>query len=234
MLQITPQMRILVAIEAVDGRKGIDSLVQLCRETLDADPSPAVYLCFAAGAQLPSDCWLMTARGSGSPKSGFRKDVSVVAKRRRPARSLEAYQAQLLLAAGDPIPKPRRCGASELNGLTKKGLAFPEVFCHTAAVAAPWRYRGRNIGEEEIAFLRQFIAEHPTLSRWALSRQLCEVWQWKQANGTLVMRSAADCCCCWSGVARLSCRQYGDIFRSARAAPRAVSARQSARARPVS
>jgi hypothetical protein len=27
MLQITPQMRILVAVEAVDGRKGIDSLV---------------------------------------------------------------------------------------------------------------------------------------------------------------------------------------------------------------
>ena len=38
MLQITPQMRILVAIEAVDGRKGIDSLVQLCREKLDSDP----------------------------------------------------------------------------------------------------------------------------------------------------------------------------------------------------
>ncbi len=52
-------------------------------------------------------------------------------------------------------------------------------------MAAQWRYRGRNIGEEEIVFLRQFIAEHPTLSRWALSRQLCEVWQWKQANGAL-------------------------------------------------
>ena len=38
MLQLTPQMRILVAIEAVDGRKGIDSLVHLCRETLAADP----------------------------------------------------------------------------------------------------------------------------------------------------------------------------------------------------
>lgn len=38
MLQITPQMRILVAVEAVDGRKGIDSLVQLCREKLNADP----------------------------------------------------------------------------------------------------------------------------------------------------------------------------------------------------
>lgn len=35
---ITPQMRILVAIEAVDGRKGIDSLAQLCQEKLQSDP----------------------------------------------------------------------------------------------------------------------------------------------------------------------------------------------------
>ena len=32
MIQITAQMRVLVAIEAVDGRKGIDSLAQLCQE----------------------------------------------------------------------------------------------------------------------------------------------------------------------------------------------------------
>jgi len=31
-------MRILVALESIDGRKGIDSLVQLCREQLHADP----------------------------------------------------------------------------------------------------------------------------------------------------------------------------------------------------
>ena len=31
MLQIAPQMRILVAIEPVDFRKGIDGLVQFCR-----------------------------------------------------------------------------------------------------------------------------------------------------------------------------------------------------------
>ncbi len=36
--KITPQLRILVGIEAIDGRKGIDSLAQLCREKLDADP----------------------------------------------------------------------------------------------------------------------------------------------------------------------------------------------------
>ena len=36
--QITPQMRILVAVEAVDGRKGIDSLARLCQERLQSDP----------------------------------------------------------------------------------------------------------------------------------------------------------------------------------------------------
>ena len=38
MIQIAPQMRILVAIEAVDGRKGIDSLARLYQEKLQADP----------------------------------------------------------------------------------------------------------------------------------------------------------------------------------------------------
>jgi len=37
-IQITPQLRILVAVEAVDGRKGVDSLAQLCREKLNSDP----------------------------------------------------------------------------------------------------------------------------------------------------------------------------------------------------
>jgi hypothetical protein len=34
MIQITAQMRVLVAIEPVDGRKGIDSLALLCQEKL--------------------------------------------------------------------------------------------------------------------------------------------------------------------------------------------------------
>ncbi|HLI82374.1 MAG TPA: Druantia anti-phage system protein DruA [Bryobacteraceae bacterium] len=64
-------------------------------------------------------------------------------------------------------------------------LAFCADFWHTAAVAEEYRYRGRNIGRSEILFVRQFIAEHPEMSRYALSRQLCELWQWKQANGAL-------------------------------------------------
>jgi hypothetical protein len=52
-------------------------------------------------------------------------------------------------------------------------------------VPEEYRYRGRDISRSEILFVRQFIADHPELSRYALSRQLCELWQWKQANGAL-------------------------------------------------
>jgi len=38
MLQITPQMRVLVAGKPIDGRKGIDSLARLCQQELGADP----------------------------------------------------------------------------------------------------------------------------------------------------------------------------------------------------
>lgn len=38
MLQITPQMRILVAVEPADFRRGIDSLARLCQETFQDDP----------------------------------------------------------------------------------------------------------------------------------------------------------------------------------------------------
>jgi hypothetical protein len=48
---------------------------------------------------------------------------------------------------------------------------------------APWRYRGREISSEEVAFIRRLIAEHPALSRRALSQKLCDAWHWQQANG---------------------------------------------------
>jgi hypothetical protein len=48
-----------------------------------------------------------------------------------------------------------------------------------------WRYRGQTIDQEQLGFLREFIAAHPDSSRWKLSRQLCEALGWKQANGAL-------------------------------------------------
>src|SRR6202050_430700 len=50
---------------------------------------------------------------------------------------------------------------------------------------ADWRYRGRVVTTEDILFIRQVIADHPSMSRRKLSAELCEAWQWKQANGAL-------------------------------------------------
>ena len=38
MIQITPHMRIMLAVDPVDFRKGIDGLAGLCRRVLHADP----------------------------------------------------------------------------------------------------------------------------------------------------------------------------------------------------
>src|SRR5215471_13938199 len=48
-----------------------------------------------------------------------------------------------------------------------------------------WKYRGRVITPGDIAFLRQFLAQHSGLSRRKLSAKVCEAWQWRQANGGL-------------------------------------------------
>lgn len=102
-IQLAPQFRILVAIEAVDGRKGIDALAQFCREKLNADPFSGCIFIFrtrrgTAIKLLTYDgqgFWIATKRLS---KGRFRwwpvgQDEAQV---------LRAHQAQLLLAAGNP------------------------------------------------------------------------------------------------------------------------------------
>ena len=49
----------------------------------------------------------------------------------------------------------------------------------------PLTYRHRLITEDDLVFIRKLIAEHPQLSRRALSAKLCEAWNWRQANGAL-------------------------------------------------
>jgi hypothetical protein len=46
-------------------------------------------------------------------------------------------------------------------------------------------YRGRNINEADLLFIKQLIADNPSSSRRDLSKKLCEAWNWRQANGSL-------------------------------------------------
>jgi Domain of unknown function (DUF4338) len=48
-----------------------------------------------------------------------------------------------------------------------------------------WKYRGRIFNPADIESIRRLIAANPESSRWALSRKLCEEWDWKQTNGAL-------------------------------------------------
>lgn len=46
-------------------------------------------------------------------------------------------------------------------------------------------YRGRAVTDDDVTFIRQLIAADPNASRRALSRRLCEAWNWVQPNGAL-------------------------------------------------
>ncbi len=83
MLQITPQMRILVALEAVDGRKGVDGLAQLCREKLASDPFSGCVFIFRS--RSAKSIRLLVYDGQGfffGPEASLQGTVSVVANRR--------------------------------------------------------------------------------------------------------------------------------------------------------
>ncbi len=103
MIQMTSQMKILVAIEPVDGRKGIDSLAQICRERLSEDPFSGCIFVFRtrSGTSIKllmfdgQGFWIAQKRLSqGRFKSWPRGGAAGYA--------LEAYQAQVLFAAGNP------------------------------------------------------------------------------------------------------------------------------------
>jgi hypothetical protein len=47
------------------------------------------------------------------------------------------------------------------------------------------KYRGREVTDADVVFIQRLIAEHPELSRRALSQELCRAWNWVQPNGHL-------------------------------------------------
>ena len=104
MIQITPQMRIFVAVEPADFRKGIDGLAQVCRQVLKQDPFSG-YLFIFKNKRANSikilvydgqGFWLCQKRLS---KGRFRFWPATGDER---ARRLAAHEIQLLIWNGDP------------------------------------------------------------------------------------------------------------------------------------
>ena len=104
MIQVTPQMRILVAVEPADFRKGIDGLARVCREALRQDPfSGYVFVfgnrCHKAIKILVYDgqgFWLCQKRLSQGRFPWWPPSRSEA------TQALEAHQLGVLLSGGDP------------------------------------------------------------------------------------------------------------------------------------
>lgn len=104
MIQVAPQMRILVAVEPADFRRGIDGLARLCKEVLKADPFSGYLFVFRnrsakaikALAYDGQGFWLCHKRLS---RGRFRWWPSSPTDA---ARALDAHELQVLLAAGNP------------------------------------------------------------------------------------------------------------------------------------
>ena len=75
MIQLTPQMRILVAVEAQDFRKGIDGLARICREVLDTDPFGGTLFVFRNRRGTALKCLVYDSQGFGWRRNACRAGV---------------------------------------------------------------------------------------------------------------------------------------------------------------
>jgi transposase len=102
-IQITPQMRILVAVDPTDFRRGIDGLARQCRQALQSDPfSGALFIFRNRSAKaikiLAYDgqgFWLCQKRLSSGRFRFWPGGVEAV-------KGLQAHELQVLLSAGNP------------------------------------------------------------------------------------------------------------------------------------
>lgn len=103
MIAITPQMRILLAVEPVDFRKGIDGLVAVCRQKLRVEPLDGALFVFRSFSQRSlklvmydgQGFWLCQKRLSDGRFSWWPSSSEQGVCR------VEPHQLQLLLWNGD-------------------------------------------------------------------------------------------------------------------------------------
>ncbi len=144
MIQLTPHMFILVAVDPIDFRAGIDALVGLCRQRLEADPFGGGLFVFSNRRRTSikilvydgNGFWLCQKRLSsgrfafwpGHERPGHERPGHERPDGAAPARTLEAHELQVLLMGGDPLlanaPAPwRRLRVAPVSGAAYAAFA---------------------------------------------------------------------------------------------------------------
>jgi transposase len=103
MIQVTPHMRILVALEPIDFRAGIDSLAGACRKRLGADPFCGALFVF--GNRTRTAIKVLVYDGQGFWMCHKRLSTGKFTwwpAGHEPGHALQACELQVLLMAGDP------------------------------------------------------------------------------------------------------------------------------------
>lgn len=97
-------MRILVAIEPADFRKGIDGMAQLCRAELLVDPFCGVVFVFRNRRRTAIKILVYDGRGFWLCHKRLSKGKFVwwPTHQGGPSASVEAHQLAVMLCAGDP------------------------------------------------------------------------------------------------------------------------------------
>lgn len=114
MIQITPHMKILLAVEPVDFRKGIDGLAMLCRTVLQSDPfSGCVFVFLNKGRTsikiLMYDgqgYWMCQKRLSHGKFQSWADNLKVTRNKQRHHKTLDAHELQMLLWNGSSNVAP--------------------------------------------------------------------------------------------------------------------------------
>jgi len=104
MIQITAQTRILVAVEAVDFRKGIDGLARVCQEGLQSDRFCGWLFVFRNRRQTSLKILAYNGRGFWLCQTRLSRGRFPFwpASRAPKTKVPEAHEFYVLLAGGDP------------------------------------------------------------------------------------------------------------------------------------
>ena len=104
MIQITPQMRMLLAIEPVDFRKGIDGLARVCREVLKSDPFSGYVFIFRNKTGSAIKILMYDGQGFWLCQKRLSKGRFIWWSKKGDAelRRLAVHELQLLIWNGDP------------------------------------------------------------------------------------------------------------------------------------